>query len=101
MVTLQELFDFRNNTELRNRVAAACSNAAKEIFLELETVPNHEERLTWAVAIFRDNGEGAAVTQVFRAVVVVLQDTVETALDVDVQNAVDAVIDYFATAGGA
>lgn len=101
MATLQELFDLRNNSALRNRVCAACWNAAKTIFLEPEATPLHAERLAWAVGILRDNGEGVAVQQIFRAVSVLLQDTNGTATDINIQNAVDTVIDKFAAVEGA
>jgi len=49
MATLQELFNYRMNGALKEKVAAACWKAAKVIFLEADTVLNHAEKLKWAV----------------------------------------------------
>ncbi len=100
MATLQELFDLRNNSALRNRVVAACWEAARAIFIESEGTSLHAERLAWAVRAFQDNGEGAAIMQVSRAASVLLQDDGEAATDSAVQVAVDAIIDKFAAAEG-
>ena len=99
MATLEELFDLRNSSTLRNRVAAAGWNEAKEIFLEVDTTNHHAERIIWAVKMLRDNGVGSEVEQVFRAVCVLLQDAGESSTDAQIQTAVRQVVNHFATAG--
>lgn len=99
MATLEALFDLRNSSALRNRVAAAGWNEAKDIFLEIDTTPNHAERIIWAVKMLRDSGGGSEVEQVFRAVCVLLQDDGEAATDTQIATAVGQVVNHFATAG--
>ena len=99
MATLDELFKLRNSSALRNRVAAAGWNAAKDIFLEDGATAHHAERIAWAVKMLRDSGEGMEVEQVFRALCVLLQDSGEAATDTQIETAVGQVINHFATAG--
>lgn len=96
MATLQELFDMRNDSVLRNMVAAAGWNAAKNIFIEDAATPNHAERLIWAVKALRDHGDGETVSDVFKATIVLLQDNADPT-DAQIQTAVEQVIDKFAT----
>ena len=96
MATLQELFNMRNDTELRNKVAAAGWNAAKDIFVEDVGTPNHAERLVWAIKALRDLGDGETVGDIFKASIVLLQDS-GTPTDIQIQTAVEQVIDKFAT----
>ena len=99
MATLEQLFDLRNSSALRNRVAAAGWNEAKDIFLEDGATAHHAERVIWAVEMLRDNGSGAKVEQVFRAVCVLLQDDGEAATGTQIQTAVGQVVNHFATVG--
>ena len=98
MATLQELFDMRNSSELRNKVAAAGWNAAKDIFTENEATINHAERLVWAVKALRDHGDGETISDIFKAAIVLLQDNANPT-DIQIQTAVEQVIDKFATIG--
>ncbi len=97
-MTLQELFELRNDSALRNRVAAACWNECKVIFTEAGSVTDHADRIKWAVYILRDSGTGGKVSEVFKAVLVVLTDPA-TATDADIQTAVGQIINKFATSG--
>ena len=97
MATLSETFSRRRDTDLRNRTAAACWNEAKGIFLEEVSTPNHADRLTWARAVLSDRGEGPEIRKVFRAAVVLLQDSA-TPTDAEVQSAVASVVNKFAVA---
>lgn len=99
MATLEQLFDLRTLSALRNRVAAAGWNEAKTIFLEDAATAHHAERIAWAVKMLRDNGGGAEVEQIFRALCVMLQDTGESSTDAQIQTAVGQVVNHFATAG--
>ena len=96
MATLQELFDMRNDSILRNKVAAAGWNATKDIFVENAATTNHAERLVWAVKALRDHGDGQTISDIFKAAVVLLQDNVAPT-DEQIQTAVGQVIDKFAT----
>jgi len=97
-MTLEELFNLKNNSALRNKVAAACWLECKTIFTEADSVTNHLERIVWAVNILRDSGTGSKTREVFRAVLVVLTDPL-TADDTDIKTAVGQVVNKFATAG--
>lgn len=99
MATLQKLFDMRNLSELRNQVAAAGWNAAKDIFTEDAATANHAERLVWAVKALRDHGDGQTISDIFKATIVLLQDVAEPT-DAEIQTAVGQVIDKFATITG-
>ena len=96
MATLQDLFDMRNDSVLRNMVAAAGWNAAKDIFVEDVGTPNHAERLVWAVKSLRDDGTGETVSDIFKASIVLLQDNASPT-DAEIKTAVGQVIDKFAT----
>lgn len=98
MATLRSLFGMRDSSGLRNRVAAAGWNAAKDIFVEDPATVNHIERLVWAVKALRDHGEGQVVNDIFKATIVLLQDIAEPT-DAEIQAAVGQVIDKFATIG--
>ncbi len=99
MGTLEQLFDLRNASALRNRVAAACWRTAKTIFQEADGTPLHAERLAWAVRILRDSGEGQPVLEIFRAAILLLENQGEQATDAEIQNAVDAIVNKFAVMG--
>ena len=96
MATLQELFDMRNSSDLRNLVAAAGWNAAKDIFTEEASAEYHAERLIWAVKALRDHGDGQTVSDIFKASIVLLQDNASPT-DAQIQTAVEQVINKFAT----
>lgn len=96
MATLQELFDMRNDSPLKNKVAAAGWNAAKDIFTEDPGTVNHAERLIWAVKALRDHGDGETISDIFKASIVLLQDNVNPT-DVQIQTSVEQVINKFAT----
>jgi len=98
MATLQDLFNMRNDSVLRNSVAAAGWNAAKDIFIESEATGNHASRLVWAVKALRDNGDGETIGDIFKATIVLLQDNTDPT-DAQIQTAVEQVIDKFATIG--
>ena len=97
MGTLQELFDLRNSSNLRNRVAAAGWRAAKIIFTEPDATSNHAARLKWAVRILQDDGDGQAVLQIFKAAIVLLENDGEAAIDEQIETAVGQVINRFAS----
>jgi len=97
-MTLQELFELKDDSSLRNRVAAACWVECKTIFTEADTVESHAERIKWAVSVLRDSETGTRINEMFKAVLVVLTDP-STATDANIQTAVGQIINKFATAG--
>ena len=99
MATYAELFDLRTNSELRNRIQVACIVAAETIRGEDSGTENHANRLLWAVEAFRNpkaNSERMlwALLAAFKdqAVGVIANPT-----DAQIQEAVDAAVDLFAT----
>jgi len=52
MATYTELFDLGTNATLRNKIAVANQIAAVAIIAEVDTVPNHTERVQWATQVF-------------------------------------------------
>ena len=97
-LTLHQLFDLRTSSSLRNRVAAACWKAAQAVFNEDPQAPNHTNRLAWARRVLEDDGEGAEVLRVFRALLTstAIQAAGEAATDADIQSAVDGLVNVFA-----
>jgi hypothetical protein len=98
MATLNELWNLRYETQtLRARVAAACAKAAWDILYEDPGTTNHANRLVWAADVWRD-----APAMADRMLWGVCSNTAvqaggEATTDVDVQNAVNGLIDMFAT----
>ena len=96
MATLHDLFGLRTSSALRNRVAAAGWNAAKEIFMEDVATPNHAQRLTWAIRCLRADGEAGTIWELYQVAIVLLQDAGTDATDAQIQGAVNGIIDKFA-----
>ena len=97
-LTLHQLFDLRTSSSLRNRVAAACWTAAQAVFNEDSQTANHANRVAWACRVLEDDGGGAEVLRVFRAVLMnaAVQAAGDSATDADIQAAVDALVNVFA-----
>ena len=98
MATLQELFNYRMNGALKEKVAAACWKAAKVIFLEADTVLNHAEKLKWAVRALRAKDSEEQVYSEMLTAIVVIKGT-DQITDVDIESAVLSVVDKFAMVG--
>jgi len=98
MPTLQELFNYRTNGALKEKVAAACWKAAKTIFLEADTVLNHAERLKWAVRALRAKDSEEQVYSEMLIAVVTLKGT-DKITDTDIESTVLSVVDKFVIAG--
>ena len=105
MATYQELYDIWNvdpedpdATPLREKIATATFIAAETIYGEVDTTPNHVNRLIWAKQALADAGSkrqellSALLAQNANASVAVILG----ANDSTVQNAVDAAVDVFA-----
>lgn len=100
MATYSELYDIATtDSALRNKVTVACLVAADGIRAEIDTTPNHTNRLIWAKRTL-ENPErvGAemmpAVLAQNKAATVA---AITGATDATIQTAVDAAINLFAT----
>ena len=90
MATLNELYAMRDS-ELRNKIVAACWNKAKEILTDSVSDPMTEEegkRITYARDVLLAI---SPVEQIAIGAAVILQDAELT--DVAIQGAVDAVVE--------
>lgn len=56
MATYLEISALYQDAALRQRIAVACVIAAEGIRAELDTVPQHAERLAWARKVFNSPG---------------------------------------------
>ncbi len=99
MATYDELLIIATTGDaLIRKLRVAAVIAAEKIRTELDTVPNHANRLKWARATFQ-NGESAARDLLW---IVLAQNRAATsaaiigASDLTVQTAVDAAIDVLA-----
>ncbi|MHC4752838.1 MAG: hypothetical protein ACYTFW_23585 [Planctomycetota bacterium] len=86
-LTLTQLFEKRNDTILANKVAAAGWKEAKNILAQ--ATPTATD-LNWAAKMLNDDGSQATSKQLFRAVIVLLDDSAVTdaAIETAVGNAV-------------
>ena len=81
-----------------SRLQVAAAIAANKIRTELDTVPNHANRLKWAKATFQ-NSSGAArdlIWPVLTANQGATAAAILSASDATIQTAVDAVVDTLA-----
>ena len=98
MATYAELITASNNATLKDKIRVACVVAAETVRTELDTVPNHANRLLWAKRVF-NRPLDAAEDMLW---VVLAQNRANTlaqitgATDTQVQNNVDAAVNVFA-----
>ena len=99
MATYKELYGLHNDSALRNRVVVACIVAAEIVMNELDTVPNHANRLIWAGSVFA-NPQTEGLRMYWALLAANKDQTVEfirqTATDAQIQAKVEAHIDLFA-----
>lgn len=99
MATYTELFALRSDSDLRNRVAAACAVAAEAIRAEDGAIPNHANRLAWAADVFQR--PEAEAERMLWALLAANKDTavdqIRNASDSQIQDKVDVAVDLFAT----
>lgn len=99
MATNTELYGLKNDSTLRNRVEMECIIAAETVMNEVDTTPNHANRLIWAASVFANSAAEAG--RMFMAVLAAnAEHTVEQiqgASDEAIQANVDAHVDLFAT----
>jgi hypothetical protein len=101
MATYAELNALQNNDTLIEQVRVACVIAAETIRGESEATDNHANRMVWAASVFANpRVEG---TRMLWAVLAANKDMtvpqITGATDAQVQAAVDAAVDLFATGG--
>lgn len=98
MATYAELITASNNDALNAKIGVACFIAAEKVRTEAATVPNHVNRLKWAKRVFE-----SGVSPVSMMWAVLAQNSGATlaaitgSTDAQVQTAVDAAVDVFAT----
>ena len=101
MATYRELFDAAEDNVLLDRIKVAIIIAADIVLNEVDTTPNHTNRVIWARTAFIDPGDQAkpflyAVLAANKGATIA---TILAATDNAIQNNVNAAIDIFA--GGA
>lgn len=99
MATYIELYNLRNNSELRNRVTVACTVVAEAIRVEVGTTENHANRLIWSKAVF-ENPERESERMYWALLASCTALTVAQitgATDAVIQTKVDAAVNEFAT----
>lgn len=99
MATYASLYDLNNNSLLKNKVQVACLVSAETIMAELDTVPNHANRLVWSAKVFANPQYEA--DRMFWAIIAANNtltiEQITGATDLAIQNAVDGHVDLFAT----
>lgn len=98
MATLNELWNLRYTTDtLRTRVTAACAKAAWDVLYEDAGTANHANRILWAADVWRDAPAMAERMMWGVCANATVQANGEATTDADLQNAVNALINTFAT----
>jgi len=98
MASYAELYGLRNDSALRNRVMVACIIAAEVVMAEVDTTPNHANRLVWAASVFAN--PVAEASRMFMAILAansgLTVEQIQGATDAQIQTGVDDHIDLFA-----
>lgn len=101
MAMYKDLYGLHNDSELKNRVVVACVVAAEVVMDEIDTTPNHANRLLWAASVLA--GPQAEATRMFWALLAANKDmtveNIQAATDAQIQGEVAAHIDLFAVGG--
>jgi hypothetical protein len=98
MATLYEtIYNLHANSNLRNRVTVAIAKASQDIMGEAGTVTDHAKRIVWAREVCTDPEPEAARMMWGILGNATIRTKGETATDAEVQAAVDAIINVFAT----
>ena len=99
MATYLELFNFGSTeSDLRNKITTACIIAAESIMDEIDTTPNHANRMLWAASVFENpRAESERMLWALLAANNAASiATIEGAPDATIQSEVDAHVDLFA-----
>ena len=86
-LTLTALFEKRNDSTLRNRVGAQGWKHAKTILAQPSPIASD---LKWAAKMLNDDGSGGTASQLFRAVIVLIDDG--PSADSDIATAVSQAV---------
>lgn len=101
MATYKELYSLWHESDLKNKVAVAVVVAAETIQDEVDTTPNHANRLVWAREALESTT--SKTDPMYRIILAENKDmTVAQILgasDTAIQNAVNGAVDLFATGG--
>jgi len=99
MATYTELYSLRSDSALRNRVMVACIISAEAVMAEIDTTPNHANRLLWAASVFAN--PIAETNRMFMAILAansaLAAAQIQAATDAQIQTNVGDHIDLFAT----
>ena len=99
MASYLELHNTQSDNELGRRVQVACVIAAETIRGEVDTTPNNANRLIWAAGVF--SSPATEAKRMLWALLAANKDNtleqITGATDVQIQTAVDAAVDLFAT----
>jgi len=98
MTLYDDIYALRGSANISNRVCVALIKASQDIYDEDPATTNHANRVIWANATITTDGSAEAQ----RFMWAVLADTTvrtagEAATDAQIQSAVDANIDKYAT----
>lgn len=99
MASYAELLSASENGPLFNKIRVACFVAAETVRTEADTTANHANRLIWAKGVFMSPDQEArrmlwAVLAQNKSVTLA---NILASTDAQVQSAVDAAVDVFAT----
>lgn len=99
MATYSELFALRQNADLLNRVAVACTIAALAIMTEDAATELHAQRVKWAVAVFQspETWAQSMIRVVLASVSTATLAQITGATDASIQAQVNASINLFAS----
>lgn len=90
MATLQEIYNLKHSTILRNRLAAALAKAAEIVRTENAVTANHAARFEWAIGLLLDHNKPETEAQ--RSMWLLLQNaTVQSAGEAATDNDLDFV----------
>ena len=100
MATLTELYNLKNSSSLRNRVAVALAAAAEDVRNEAAATANHADRFAWATGTVLGSQNGPEV-EARRLMWMVLQNATiqtsgEASTDNDVKFVVNGLVDFAA-----
>jgi hypothetical protein len=102
MITLQALYDLNSDAGMISRITAATWTVCKDIFTEDQSLSTHQQRLTWAVKILKDDGTDKKVSQVIKAVITLLAYEYSTVTEIqavddsEIKITVEKVIEHLA-----
>lgn len=99
MAEYAELFNLRNDSGLRNRIAVACVVAAETIRTEDAQTPYHDQRLAWSASVVRnplDHAERMLWLLLARNRNATIEQ-IQAVSDSTIQSAVDGAVSLFAT----